>query len=612
MDWARDIYRIAIMRQLKSLVTGQPVDEVSLADSDMFSMRRGISNWIPAPPSTVFDGFAESSHITNDEDCPPAMMLEDQALLDIPIPNTKLGSVRPASYSDFRFVCLYLTEKLIPSFLQVVGGRRDNKSNTERAARRIINFITGFSEVLVMSKADLDLFQSLWTETVVPTGPNEDTDDLYVVMEASWYLSPSWEITREISCLAVTKSAFNSLKTYANFRVRHKGIDSLPKCERRCTSSVIRQFIGCIRSGSPWQVLLAAISCTLVTIYPLPARRREDFMPPVDALGLGYPQYDRVKSFVRNYLRLDLWKPRKNTTVPNAELQRLLKQGYTMKEIFDMKRDRPPKHTDTSWKRISHQRTHILEEELHIRSRCGRCTKSPERIISPFAHGFLDTRNQPILSDYDAILVVSLQYTGPGKSPSFDSCVFALGKLHELKDNMGLSIMIDDLIQGDLIYHTIKYDVDESFGHYYNLPLPYRSVTSKEKFRLHNWVRELRDQTLLAHTEDKSGGKRSELDEGESTHSLMCLLRIGHTEQEASLYMNSRPGYSYNDIVDSIARENDSRGEWESFLSFRVKLSVGALAERYSSWIEGKLFLKRVYPKQFDYIASLNSGVSSK
>lgn len=55
MDWARDVYRIAILRQLKSMVTGQPFDQISLAYSTMSSMRRDVSRWIPAPPSTVLD-----------------------------------------------------------------------------------------------------------------------------------------------------------------------------------------------------------------------------------------------------------------------------------------------------------------------------------------------------------------------------------------------------------------------------------------------------------------------------------------------------------------------------------------------------------------------------
>lgn len=36
------------------MVTGQPFDQISLAYSTMSSIRRDVSRWIPAPPSTVF------------------------------------------------------------------------------------------------------------------------------------------------------------------------------------------------------------------------------------------------------------------------------------------------------------------------------------------------------------------------------------------------------------------------------------------------------------------------------------------------------------------------------------------------------------------------------
>jgi hypothetical protein len=607
MDWARDVYRVAIMKMLKSLATGQSFDQVSIMDSDIFSMRRDISNWVPAPPSTV---LTQSTLVVNREHYSPSSSVEEQTMLDIRIPNTKLGSVRPASSAKFRFVCLYLTETLIPSFLQVIGGRQYSESKTEKAARAIIKFITQFDEVLVMSKADLDLLEMLWTDAAVPTDPDTNSDDFYVFMEASWYFSSSWEITREVSCLAVTKSAFDILKRYAKFIVRHKGVESLPKCERYCSSRAIREFIGCLRSGSPWQVLLATISCTLVTIYPLPRRRREDFTPPVDVLGLGYTHFDRVKSFIMKYLKLELWKPRKHTIIPYRELNRLLKKGYKRDDIFNMKRERPPKHTDKSWKRIS-ETLYTLKDEPHDRSRCGRCVKSPGSNISPFAHGFLDTRNQPVLSDYNAILVVSLQCNSH-EVYTPDSCVFALGRVHELDDNIGLAAMIGDLIQDKPIYHTLKSDVDypTSCFDMYNLPLPYRSVTSEEELRLKNWIQELQDENFQVQKEDELRDKRYEW---YFTRALMYLLRTGHTEQEAALFMTRKSADQYEDVGSKMERENRSESEkFESFLSFKkVDLRGEVPAQRYSSWIDGSVFLKREYPIQFDYIEFWNMQVSS-
>jgi hypothetical protein len=604
MDWARDVYRIAILRQLKSMVTGQPFDQISLAYSTMSSMRRDVSRWIPAPPSTVLDDLKTASESEGHEDKTSSMPLDHQALLDIQIPNTKLGSLRSASKSDRRFACLYLTEGLLPSFLQVIAGRRDNKDSTEKAARQIINFVTQFDDVLVMSKGDLDMIESLWTGKAIASDPDEVAEEFYVVMEASWYFNPSWELTKELSCLAITKSAFSTLKTYAKFKVRHKGIESLPQCERRCTKSVLRQCIECLRSGSPWQTLLSAISCTVVTIYPLPTRRRHDFIPPVDVLGFGYVKYSQVRSFMNKFLKKNLWKPREieKIRIKNSEVMYYMSLGYTRREVFEMRTEKPPKHTDPSWKRISEQTVKILEEYSHVHENCERCTMSPESNISPYAHGFLDTRNEPSLSGYNAVLVVSLHEHERGQYKT-DACVFALGEMQELAGNTGLSIMIEDLLQRGLIYHTIMSatnDVSPTFDFRGNLPLPYRSVTSEERYRLETWIKELRDEPLSTSNLDRRRSQRAESHEAESTYRLMYLLGIGHSEEEATILSEIDKSN-----LDSAVYSEKSPGDPLSFK--KIKLCGETPAERFTSWDEGKEFLRREHPKQISYMESIST-----
>ena len=67
MDWARDVYRLSILKQLKAIVTGYRSDEVSVTDSNVPSIRMQISNWIPAPPSTVMNGHPDF-HMDDVED----------------------------------------------------------------------------------------------------------------------------------------------------------------------------------------------------------------------------------------------------------------------------------------------------------------------------------------------------------------------------------------------------------------------------------------------------------------------------------------------------------------------------------------------------------------
>ncbi|KAI9881087.1 MAG: hypothetical protein M1830_008245 [Pleopsidium flavum] len=89
-DWARDIDRPSILRQLKILSTVDASDAISLSnDSDIFSMRGYVSNWIPPPPSAQEVPDVDILDTGEDQD--------EDSLLAIPVPNTKLGVVRSAS-----------------------------------------------------------------------------------------------------------------------------------------------------------------------------------------------------------------------------------------------------------------------------------------------------------------------------------------------------------------------------------------------------------------------------------------------------------------------------------------------------------------------------------
>ncbi|KAL4970918.1 uncharacterized protein BDV14DRAFT_162284 [Aspergillus stella-maris] len=605
MDWARDIYRLAILKQLQSLITGQAIDEISIVDSEIFSMRRVVNNWIPAPPSTVFGGIEVPGDFL-DEEKHVLMSLDHQELLGFPIPNTKLGSIRSASVVDFRFACFCLTHRHIPSFLEIIGGRWENKTSTMKAARHIINFITQFDEVLVMSGADLELLEQLWTGTA-RSYPEEREEDFYVVLECGWYFTRSWQITRQLSCFAISKSAFDTLKNHANFSVRRKAIENLHQRERRCPRQVLQQCIECLAAGSPWQVLLAAISCTLVTIYPLPVRRREDFAPPVDVLGLGYAPNDRVRTFIMKYLKRVLWKPRRQVVFSAREVQAALSQGYTRDEFLAAKAGKHPKDTtDMSWKRISEQRTHLIDEEAHDFDLCERCRQKPETTMSLFAHGFLDTRNQPLLSDYGTVLIMSLRDLEGSNAP--DACVFALRPLHDLKDNLALSTMIEDLMQGAYVYHTKKCDVSEiraSTFMNYNLPLPFRTADKDMEVCLLNWIRELRDEPLL--DKEEHPGYKAWAQEKYNPAEFMFYLSIGHLEPESLLLAKMvKLDISVGNLVYRVKRENGKDIPCGIEPHRTLKLCGDDLVPRFSTWGDGLDFLEKEYPKQAQELSSLN------
>lgn len=117
-DWARDVYRPSLLRQLKSLITGEDYDQVSLApDSDIFSTRRrNVSDWIPPPPSTIGgpesgpDVEADSTasrEVHEYKSFDLTVDLDHESILGITIPNTELGTIRSASIIQSRLMGFY-------------------------------------------------------------------------------------------------------------------------------------------------------------------------------------------------------------------------------------------------------------------------------------------------------------------------------------------------------------------------------------------------------------------------------------------------------------------------------------------------------------------------
>ncbi|OJJ73135.1 hypothetical protein ASPBRDRAFT_194103 [Aspergillus brasiliensis CBS 101740] len=602
MDWARDIYRLGILNQLKALTTGRPYDQVSLMDSEIFSMRRNVSDWIPGPPSTSFPSDEENAFEVPDVDDAPLPSLNHETLLGMHIPNSKLGLVRSALLNEFRYDCFYLTRSLVPSFLEVVGGRRQNADNKERAARHIINFIVQFDDVMVMSGASLALAESLWTGVARSDAENLDVD-FYVVIECSWYFTPSWNISRHISCFAISKPAFDILKTHARFATRRTSLENLHQSERRCPRRVVEQCIQCLRLGSPWQVLLAAISGTLVTLYPLPIRRRGDFAPPVSNVGLSYTRNDHVRKFISQYLKRNLWKPRKLNAVPPRELELALGQGYTREQVLSMRQEKPPQHTDMSWKRRSYKLVQISEEEKHTHEICGRCRSSPTTNVSPVAHGYLDTRTKPIVSSYGAVLILSMS-DGPEKQ---DCCIFALKKIDNINDDVALSVMVEDLKKSGLAYHTIKRAPEEAVESWkYNLALPYRRIWSWGRALVVDWIRELRYESLSTST--PTTADHAPRRHHDSTPVLMFLyyLSIGHEGHDAELLVSNEVG-EFSSMVFRVRLQNGKSAHPDYSRHKKISLVGDEPVPCFTTWDSGTEYLRKHYPKQMERIRVLNA-----
>jgi hypothetical protein len=173
---------------------------------------------------------------------------------------------------------------------------------------------------------------------------------------------------------------------------------------------------------------------------------------------------------------------------------------------------------------------------------------------------------------------------------------------------MALSIMIEDLMQGALVYHTMKCgvsDIKSGDGMKHNLPLPFRPTMLDEEVSLLNWIRELRDEALL----DKQDhpGYEAWLKERHKPHMFMYYLSIGHLEHEASmLAKNKDDSWDFYSAVGRIRKDNGKETLFDISPHREVKLCGKDLTPRFNTWDAGKDFLRREFPRQFQYVSSLS------
>ena len=499
-DWARDIYRPSILRQLKSLVTGSTFDQISLTDdSDIISMRRNISNWIQAAPSTVTGPDFEQDF--GEPNIAPA--LDHQSLLPISIPNTKLGTLRSAALVESRIEGLFITEQNVTKLLELAGG--------EDPARQLLNFLAKWNELLLLNGDDLDDLEEAWTgrsRTIAESPAPSTYSEFYVLIEAKTFMNISWTIVRELTYLAVSKAAFEIIFTYANFKIQHPGRQLVAKAVRSCSKTILIETLRCLLSGSPGQLFTAATTCTCLSLYALPERKRSDYAPPIETLAFGHLRRPRLPELIQRFYKIGKRKEKTKPKVPR-EMYVLSPEQRSDWIKKRYRADRVPTPGDLSFIRNSEATRVVSEKDLHEESRCARCILGSKYDEEP--HHF--TASGPdAFSAYGLDLVVSLNLTDDD-SDRHDICLFAVADIPLLTGDKELAVIVEDLLQSGYGHHTIRHPIPQWLDRsnnlrwgdtLWNLPLHYRPLTGKELVDTADWVNELKNLPISESTYKKS------------------------------------------------------------------------------------------------------------
>ncbi len=403
-DWARDIYRPSILRQLKSFASGKAYDEVSfLHDSDIYSLKRNVTHWMPPPPDNTDDLGP-----TFDLNAPFGPGSNHQDFLPFPVPKTRFGAIRSANLSTQKLTGLCLSKANVEEFLLIAAGNSMDKTESKSIAREMLDCFSSkgrkerhrldlgltYSEsecdlekhIFVLSGSDLQVLEESWigeAETMGDVPGLPPAEEFYCLISFECFLSSSWEVVKQITYLAISKPAIDILFHWASYT--HPIVMSAERGEvpassgsrsdssftlftpPHCGDTALQQCINCLSSASPSQSLLAAFAARSLTWYPLP-----NTPPPTDEASSTVLDFDNDYGWgqgdvVERYLKL-LQRGKEEM----LRVRRLPKEYRTENEEFQNLFNR----SDFGFCRISERTLPILNWRHHDAATCLRCCQS--------------------------------------------------------------------------------------------------------------------------------------------------------------------------------------------------------------------------------------------
>lgn len=458
-DWARDLYRPSILRRLKSLASGKAYDQVTLTtDSDIPSMKAektSISNWIQPPPD-IGDGFV-------------AVALNEQTLLPLSIQSRAVATLKLASHVSFRLDALYVTEDNINHLLQATSGiRKDtNGTKSKKTARDILNFFSGWDGILQLSGKDLDLLEEAWTGRArikAEDETNMSTTAFYVCLEVRSFLDTSWRVAREITYLAISKSAFKMLVSSASWRNSMNNITSIPQTARLCSGRIVLESMDCFLNVSRNQALIAAVSCVRLSAYALPQHGS-------DCQALGFqansdPKMSKIVQRFHHFMRKGSRSAVPSNVFSNTSRETRTTTAVVIKNV--------PPIRKISFIRTSERVRKISKAQDHEKEFCTRCKKAEE--LKGDCYRFPSSRDL-ILSPFRTLMVESL-INLPGEDRQC-ICIFATdGNMFENSLDTVPPQVVSNILETGFLYHTIQHPLPACYNEtkqdvLWNLPFQY-------------------------------------------------------------------------------------------------------------------------------------------
>ncbi|KAI1318980.1 hypothetical protein F5Y16DRAFT_110303 [Xylariaceae sp. FL0255] len=442
------------------------------------------------------------------------LLSHHQNLSSMHLPKTKLGAIRSGSIIRYCFDGLIITEENVESLLILSHAPEYKLRPNQLTARNLIEIFQRHSELIIASQHTINELEEMWTgqKRLYHSKFQSATEvDVYAILEYRCFIDQSWNVIRQLTCLSISKRAFQILTKIASSKVYQPG--ELSNVSRKCPGTVVYHAIECLLSFPPLQTLQSALARTVLSLRP--GRTRDDaarFSQPTIYMVLKF--HTDSPFWIRQSVQKILWLATRRPPGEKSSrnLPKQLRRPGGRDEEFISKYRRST--ADRSFTRQSGRIADDTRKE-HIFKTCDRCIQehkgtgvkdsSSTTESGPFAVSWT------ISSTHNTILVQGAQKDPSGKiiRQGHGHCLFIIGNGPDLSTFAGV---VEAHVRSGTVYHTILQKLEPSqldcgcgntamaecvhgvegmSVHLYTSSNPRRASTETEFNELQNWIMEL-------------------------------------------------------------------------------------------------------------------------
>lgn len=235
-DWARDVYREEIIKELRLLATGDnDAASIIYADSDIHSTRQMEILDLPGESNT--DGAEFRANKSAQE----AFMMAD----------SNAGFVRHATLIESKYCCVLVTRDNVQTLLRSI-----RQTKLQRLCRLIL---TQMEDAILIPQEALDKMEEQWTGTSrLPTSHQNTATQYHTVISYTTYISPQWYLIRELFTIAIAEDAWPGIIIASGLK-EGRGKAKIPTVYEKMEEATLCNTTKRLQAGSPQQIFHAAI-----------------------------------------------------------------------------------------------------------------------------------------------------------------------------------------------------------------------------------------------------------------------------------------------------------------------------------------------------------------